>query len=391
MHATALSDDLCQQAIDTYEACGKNLVKAANALNLNRSTFQNRLRAAGIRGFGAGKVAAAPTPGVPDAVVIESLRRQLREAQGGETLERWAKQIIQKASDEADVREPAVWLDEHISTPSSAGIPTLFLSDLHWGEVVRGSEIGDINSYDLQTAQERLRSVVDKAILLLRDHVVGDYPGIVVPLGGDMISGSIHDELEQTNEGSVMQQTLDMFEHLQTAILRLVDEFGRIHLPCVTGNHGRSNKKWQAKQRAHLSYEWLLYQFLVRAFSGDSRVTFQIPDGPDADYDLLGTKYRLVHGDQFRSGDGIIGPIGPVTRGALKRGRMASGMGQPFDVMILGHWHTLTWGSQFIINGSLKGFDEYAMSLSITPEPPAQAMWLTTEKHGRTIQLPVYA
>ena len=78
-------------------------------------------------------------------------------------------------------------------------------------------------------------------------------------------------------------------------------------------------------------------------------------------------------------------------RGTLKRGRMANAMGQPFDFLLLGHWHTLNFLPNTIINGSLKGFDEFAMSLSITPEPAAQALWLTTETHGRTILLPVYA
>jgi len=66
-------------------------------------------------------------------------------------------------------------------------------------------------------------------------------------------------------------------------------------------------------------------------------------------------------------------------------------MHRPFDHLLLGHWHTLLWGANQITNGSLKGFDEFAMSLSITPEAPAQALWLTNEKHGRTIQMPVYA
>ena len=388
MPAPELAPALCQEAVDAYAVHGSEALAAA-ALGMNRATFHNRLASARVRGFAAG---ASPTaPSVSDATEIAALRRQLREAQSGETLEAWAKSIIQGANVQALARPPASWLSEHIATPSAAGIPTLFLSDLHWGEVVRGSEVGNVNSYDMATAQERLRSIVDKATVLLRDHVIGDYPGIVVCLGGDMVSGSIHDELMQTNEGSVLQQMLHLFEHLQTTIRRLADEFGHVHLPCVTGNHGRSNKKWQAKQRAHLSYEWLLYQFLVRAFAADDRVTFQIPEGPDADYDLLGTKYRLTHGDTFRGGDGIIGPIGPVTRGALKRGRMASAMGAPFDVLLLGHWHTLTWGSGFIINGTTKGYDEFAMSLSITPEPPSQALWLTNEQHGRTIQLPVYA
>ncbi len=391
MTTTALSAAKCQEAVDVYEANGRNMTASAAVLGISRGTFQSRYRTATTRGY----IPGVPSPEAPQAMAdgaeILALRRQLREAQSGETLEAWARGLIQNANTQALARKPADWLSEHIRTPSSAGIPTLFLSDLHWGEVVRGSEIGNINHYDLKTAQQRLHSIADKAIVLLRDHVVGDYPGIVIPLGGDMVSGSIHDELLQTNEGSVLQQMLDCFEHLQAIIKQMAGEFGRVHLPCVTGNHGRSNKKWQAKQRAHLSYEWLLYQFLERAFIGDERVSFQIPEGPDADYELLGTNYRLTHGDTFKGGDGIIGPIGPVTRGALKRGRMAGAMGQPFDMMLLGHWHTLTWGANFIINGSTKGFDEYAMSLSVTPEPPAQALWLTTETHGRTIQLPVYA
>jgi hypothetical protein len=392
MTQKALTTEQIQEAVNAVAVAG-NVMAAATMLKMPRATLQNRLNAARRLGIEADqdvevlKSAADAT----QEVVIESLRRQLREAQSGETLQAWAKSIIQSANEQAMDRPPAQWLGEHIRTPSSAGIPTLMLSDLHWGEVVRGSEIGNVNSYDLQTAQDRLRSVVDKTCTLLRDHVIGDYPGIVVCLGGDMISGSIHDELLQTNEGTVMQQCLDLFEHMQAAIVRLADEFGRVHLPCVTGNHGRSNRKWQAKQRAHLSYEWMLYQFLARAFADDDRITWQIPEGPDADYDLLGNGYRLSHGDSFRGGDSIIGPIGPVTRGAMKRGRMADAMGQPFDYLLIGHWHTLTIGANFIINGSTKGFDEYAMSLSVTPEPPAQALWLTTEKHGRTIFMPVYA
>jgi hypothetical protein len=394
MPTPQLSDELALQALQA-KALHANESAAAAALGIPRGTLQNRVRVAISRGLQPGvdipHLREQPAPDAVQALEIQALRKRLREVEGGETLQTWAKQLIQAANEKAIDRPPAPWLSQHVATPSAAGIPTLFLSDLHWGELVRESEVGGINAYGLSIAQQRLETVISKTCSLLRDHVVGDYPGIVLALGGDMVSGSIHDELLQTNEGTVMQQMLDLFEHLQTAITRLADEFGHVHLPCVTGNHGRSNKKWQAKQRAHLSYEWLMYQFLQRTFASDDRISFQIPEGPDADYALLGTGYRLTHGDTFRGGDGIIGPIGPVTRGTLKRGRMAGAMGAPFDQLILGHWHTLTWGSNFIINGSLKGFDEFAMSLSITPEAPAQALWLTTEKHGRTIQLPVYA
>jgi len=402
MAAAPIPDHLLQQAVDTLAACEGNISRAADALGLPRPTLQHRLKAADRSGIKAGM----PTPPRPEAPVIvvqlpeprsrdvemESLRKQLREAQAGAAIHEWAKAIIQQADTQAQERAPAPWLREHVSTPTAAGIPTLLLSDLHWGEVVRSGELGFDNYYDMPEAQRRLQNVTHKAAVLLRDHVVGDYPGIVLCLGGDLVSGSIHDELQQTNDGTVLQQMLDLFEHLQTTIKFLADEFGRVHLPCVTGNHGRSNQKWQAKRRGHLSYEWLLYQFLQRAFACDERVTWQIPDGPDTDFDLLGTRYRLTHGDTFRTGgDGIIGPLGPITRGTLKRGRMAAAMNQPFDHLLMGHWHTLIWGTNLIVNGSLKGFDEFAMSLSVTPEKPAQALWLTSEQHGRTIQMPVYS
>jgi hypothetical protein len=189
----------------------------------------------------------------------------------------------------------------------------------------------------------------------------------------------------------VLQQMLDLFEHLQAGLLMMANEFGRVHVPAVTGNHGRSNQKWQAKRRGHLSYEWLMYQFLQRAFAQDERFTWQIPNGPDTDWPLLGTKYRLTHGDTFRGGDGMIGPLGPITRGTIKRSVMAAAMGQPFDVLLLGHWHMLRWGRRFVVNGTLKGFDEFVQTFSGEPEPPQQALWLTSEGKGITIQMPVFA
>ena len=407
MSTPPLPEFALRQAAEAYRRRG--LEGCALIPGLGASTFGSRVRIAIEKGLvtRADRRSLPPdTPmpsdepqAAPEAVQrpsrdveMESLRRQLREAQADSSMQEWARSIIIETDKRAQACRPAIWTSEPQTGPrASAGIPTLLLSDLHWGEVVLANEVDGVNEYSTEIARRRLRRVIEKTCDLLRHHVVGDYPGIVLCLGGDLISGAIHDELEQTNDGTVMQQALDLFEHIQAAILRLADEFGKVHLPCVTGNHGRSNRKWQAKRRATLSYEWLVYQFLQRAFADDERITWNIPDGPDADFDLLGTAYRLTHGDTFKSGDSIIGPLGPITRGTLKRSRMAAAMHRPFDHLLLGHWHTLLWGANQITNGSLKGFDEFAMSLSITPEAPAQALWLTNERHGRTIQMPVYA
>lgn len=280
-------------------------------------------------------------------------------------------------------------------TPKSAkapGIPKIMLSDLHWGERVRASQIGGVNSYSLPIAHRRLTTVIETTIALCKilDPTMS-YPGIVMPLGGDMISGNIHDELSASNELNTMPTLLDLYQRLVPGIRLLADTFGHVFLPCVSGNHDRDTKKIWSKDRNHTSFGWLLYQFLSIAFAGDKRVTFYIPDGSDALYKIYNTRYLLTHGDQFRGGDGIIGPLGPVTRGEQKKNTRNAAVGQDYDVMEFGHFHKRMLTARLRGNGSLKGYDEYAADNNFGYEPPSQNFWMTHPDHGITFDAPVYA
>ncbi|HZO21039.1 MAG TPA: hypothetical protein VFB37_00960 [Steroidobacteraceae bacterium] len=286
---------------------------------------------------------------------------------------------------------PPAWIEREVAKASSPGVPTLFLSDLHWGEVVHPGQINGVNKYNLSIARERLRYTVNTAIHLLRilDRNM-DYPGIVVPLGGDAISGNIHDELQATNELNTMPTVLDLYDHLVGAIKLLAGTFGNVFLPCVTGNHGRDTKKIWAKDRHHTSFDWLLYQFLAKHFLSDKRVRFYIPDGSDAFYRIFGTKYLLTHGDQFKAGDSIIGPLGPLTRGNQKKLARNTAVDMAYDLMICGHWHQYIHLSRLIVNGSMKGYDEYAFQGNFGFELPMQALWVTHPRYGITYRMPVY-
>lgn len=183
MPTPPIADALLLQAVEMVAKHKGNVSHAAAELKMDRTTLQGRVRTAQIRGIVAGRAlpdriqAQGPTS---RDVEMESMRRQLREAQAGETLQKWAKAVVHGLDSRAQQAKPARWLGEHVSTPTGAGIPTLFLSDLHWGEVVRAEEIGGINFYDMEEAQRRLQATVQKSCVLLRDHVVGDYPGIVL-------------------------------------------------------------------------------------------------------------------------------------------------------------------------------------------------------------------
>jgi len=324
------------------------------------------------------------------ATIIAGLRKELEEARTESNTAEVLREYIGTAKLEVNELELPKW----IATPKTAkapGVPKLMLSDLHWGESVRKSQVGGVNEFNLAIARRRLRAVFDTTIDLCRIlSPEMNYPGIVIPLGGDMISGNIHDELAATNEINTMPTLLDIYKHLVPGIRMMADTFGNVLLPCVSGNHDRDTKKTWAKDRNHTSFGWLLYQFLALAFEGDPRVTFYIPDGSDALYRIYNTRYLTTHGDQFQGGDGIIGPLGPITRGEQKKNARNSQVGQDYDVMEFGHFHTRLLSARLRGNGSLKGYDEYAMSNNFKYEPPSQNFTITHPDHGITFDAPVY-
>lgn len=322
--------------------------------------------------------------------IIKGLRVELAQAQSQAATAEMLRELIGTARKDV----ASLHLPEWTAAPKAAkspGVPKLMLSDLHWGENVRPEQIGGVNEYNLQIARRRLKTVVEGTIHVARllDPEMR-YPGIVVPLGGDMVSGNIHEELAATNDINTMPTVLDLYRNLVPAIKLLADTFGNIFLPCVSGNHDRDTKKTWSKDRNHTSFGWLLYQFLALKFEDDPRVTFYIPDGADALYRIYGTRYLLTHGDQFKGGDGIIGPLGPITRGEQKKNTRNASVGQDYDVMEFGHFHQRLLSARLRGNSSLKGYDEYAFTNNFKIEPASQNFWITHPDKGITWDLPIW-
>lgn len=305
------------------------------------------------------------------------------------------KRIIHKV--DTTVGNPPAWLSEAPKRSKLIhGVPTLFLSDLHFGETVFSNQVNGVNQYNTTIAKRRLARVVEGSVKLLRHTLApGDFGGMVVTLGGDMVDGVIHDELRDTADETVIQSVITLHDELVPALKLLADEFHRVHVPCVAGNHGRLDRKPRMKQGPALNFDFLLYQFLKRTIESDpkyrSRITFQIPDGFDCSYRVYGTRYMLTHGDSFKGGSGITGPLLPWMRGDAKTRKQYGALGMPYDVLLMGHWHQLRYLGQIIVNGCLVGFNEYALKSRFDYEPPAQALWLTHHARGLTFQEAVWA
>ena len=365
---------------------------AAKALGINGGSLRERRRLAHARGL------TADTPIVDP---IEKLKHQLRVTQ--EELQVIRKDNLTAASLreaiyglQAVTLEPPKWVIAP-SSKATTGVPMVFWSDWHYGEVVEPAQVGGLNAYDPEIAGQRVRRLADITVDLAKGHMVNPkYPGIVVILGGDLISGDIHEELTTTNQLTVQQQIKEVTELLIAGLSSMADNFGKVFVPCVVGNHGRSTRKPPMKNRVFTNFDWTVYCQVERYFRGDKRFAFLIPEDIDARFTVQGHRFLLTHGDALgvKGGDGIIGMIGPIARGTMKVGRSESVIGRDFDTLLMGHWHTyLPRGDMVpvIVNGSPKGLDEYLhIQLRGAYARPSQALWFVHPRHGITAQWQIF-
>lgn len=294
-------------------------------------------------------------------------------------------------------KSPA-WLHDRRKFSYHHGIPTLFLSDIHYGEVVHPHEVFGCNEFNSRICVERVRRVIDATIHLTHGILRRpQFPGIVLALGGDNINGALRDEALASNDKPIFRQAIDVADLLHSSIQKLLKVYKRVRVIGVPGNHGRGTMKPWAGFYAETNLDWLVYQMLERFFANEVKsgaITFLTPPARDVTYAVAGRRFRLTHGDQFRGGDSIIGPLGPVTRGDNKKRTMALTLptvAEEYDTLLVGHFHRLYHHDNLIMNGSIIGFNAYSLQNNFSFEYPKQSLFLTHEKYGINHMMPVLA
>ena len=318
-----------------------------------------------------------------DTAVREAERLRL-------SLEMANKALTVVSAAEGAQLEPPRWLSPAKPKLSSATL-VVMLSDTHFDEVVNPDEMDGLNAYSREIAVIRLEKWAQNVVKLARHYLAGvKYDGVCVLLGGDIFSGDIHEELKETNADSMLGSLLFWSEQIAAAIGLLADEFGKVHVASVIGNHGRTTRKPRAKYRAKTNFDWLLSKMIERHFSGDSRMTFQIPESADCLIHIYSHGHLMTHGDQVNGGGGIGGIYPPIMRLRARKAQHHLSTGSSFSTLWMGHWHQYLSTPSLIINGSMKGYDEYAKISNFGFEPPQQALAVVTPERAITIQAPVF-
>jgi predicted phosphodiesterase len=310
-------------------------------------------------------------------------RKQLNELRADETSLLARLELFEKPPG-----KPPAWLTPKRPKKSTATV-LLMLSDLHLDEVVEPAEIDNANAYNRKIAEQRLQRWTEKVLEMSRDYVAGiAIDGAVVCLGGDLISGDIHEELAETNETTSLGTIVYWAPLLANSLQILADYFGKVHVPCVVGNHGRTTRKPRMKLRVKTNLDWLLCTMIANQLVTDERITWDIPESADCLFEIYDTKILLTHGDQIRGGGaGLGGLFAPLFRFKAKKR-----VNTEFDLLMLGHFHTLILAptAGFVCNGSLKGPDEFSRLMNFPDEEPQQAFLVCTPEHGLSIQAPIF-
>lgn len=326
----------------------------------------------------------------------DALKRQLGKAQGEIEDLRKTMHMIQRITDH--VPEPPEWL---APTPAGkhVGTPVFVLSDTHYDEDVRPEEFFGLNAYDRDIGHMRTRKAFEGAVTLPK-HYLGSSltkEGIVLVHAGDLITGTIHDELAVTNYGEPTETVLEYVDDYVAGIKMLRAEYGRVHVVEVDGNHDRLYKKPRSKRRTRSSWSFLFWQMVAREFRRHSTVTFQLPEGPDTIFPVYDTRILLHHGDQQKGGAGIAGPLTPIAIGQYRKLRKHNDAirytgndNLRFDLTIQGHIHHRNSLPGVVTVGSVKGYDEHTSRSNYPFEPASAEMLIVTPERGVTFQAPIW-
>jgi hypothetical protein len=262
----------------------------------------------------------------------------------------------------------------------------LICSDWHCEQRVDPATVSDLNEFNPTICNTRVETLFRKTVDFIKMYQQDtDIDTLVLALLGDFINGNIHDELKESN----YMLPIDAAIYAQNMIASgieyiLANSNVNIKVPCHSGNHPRITKKVHHGTEKGNSLESFIYFNLAQYFRNEPRVEFLIAEGYHSYITVYGRTIRFHHGHNLKFGGGIGGLFVPAFK-AISQWDKA----RPAELDVFGHFHQVKDGGKFICNGSLVGYDTFALAIKAEYEKPKQLFFLYHEELGRTITSPI--
>ena len=273
----------------------------------------------------------------------------------------------------------------------SESVAVIVASDWHTEEDVRPDDVGGVNEFNLDIAKERALTMFQGGQRLWeicnKDTRIAT---IVLALLGDYITNTIHEDAQESNHLLPADAIWFAQNLIYNGIKFLLKEtdVAELVIPCHSGNHGRMTKKPRhGSVEAGNSLERYMYHNLQAQLKDEPRVRFLIAEGYHSYLNLFGTyPIRFHHGHAIRYWGGVGGLTIPVNKAINEWNK-----NRHVKLDVFGHFHQHMDGGNFIANGSLVGYNAFAVAIKAAYEKPMQSFFLVNKKFNeKTIMAPIF-
>ena len=266
----------------------------------------------------------------------------------------------------------------------------VMLSDWHCEETVDPLTVNGLNCFNLDVCDARVAELSERfSVLLAHERQLADIDRVVIWLGGDFITGAIHEDCVEMAQLPPLAALRFAGERLRGFIDMVAEQVGTVIVATNSGNHGRTTPKLRIGTELDHSFEQHLY-LTMAASETRKNVAWQVGGGYLNYVDLDGFLIRFHHGHAVRfSGAGVGGITIPVNKSIAGWDKITRA-----DLTCFGHYHQFQWlrAGRYVANGSLIGHSAFAtMVMKGSYEPPCQS--LIVIDHARkevTKALPIF-
>jgi hypothetical protein len=265
----------------------------------------------------------------------------------------------------------------------SPEVALLHLTDWQLGKRCGSPDGGDY--YDSSVCEDRVRTAVSKTVKLTEiqraDHPVRECH---VMLGGDMVENvSIFPGQPYEVDSTAFEQVFRASALIEQTILTLLENFEKVTVHEVAGNHGRIGRKGDSPREDNL--DRIVYRIARERLPNQPNLRWLTGDTFYAVVEIGEYRAMLVHGDQCRS----FGGNTPV-HGLLKKANAwASGaIPDKFSDLYLGHMHQpmafqMANGGMVRMTPSTESGSAYAREFMAAHGRPGQRLCFVDPKRGR--------
>ena len=289
---------------------------------------------------------------------------------------------------------PPLWKPAKVSKGQVVETMFQLLSDLHAYESVSKERTRGHNEYNAEIMGRRVAQCVAGHLGIKRRMEKGGwtFPELVVGIGGDNVSGTIHDLERHADAPNIVLAVYGCAWLYAQAIREYAREYPKVYVFGVGGNHARlpGVKRKQMKDPTR-TWDYMVYLLLREMLADQPNIQYWFPDSWGAQVNIRGWNFLLGHGDDIKSWAGI--PWYGIQRRTSQLLALEGARGNVIHYQLFGHFHSSATipnpAGETLINGSVVGGTEFSVDGLGVSDKPKQLMFGIHEDKGISHRWPL--